>query len=148
MSNPSKSKGTAAETAVVRAGQRLGFPLAERRALHGGKDMGDILLCPGVILEVKTRSKAVSDGQVEKWLDETFTERINALAGTAALVVKRPGVSAARAEWWTVWMRMSWLYGFMLVNEPSDAFEDDAPISMSLAAYLRLLRRCGWGDPL
>jgi len=56
----SKQKGTAAETAVVRYLRSLNFqhagpafPNAERRALSGGKDMGDIAGIPDTVIEVK-----------------------------------------------------------------------------------------------
>ena len=42
MTNPSKAKGTAWETAYARCLIDLGFPYAERRALAGAFDMGDI----------------------------------------------------------------------------------------------------------
>ena len=50
--NKPKRIGTAAETAVTRYARTAGFPLAERRALAGGADLGDILLAPGVIVGV------------------------------------------------------------------------------------------------
>ncbi len=40
----SKQKGTAAETAVVKYLKANGFPKAERRALQGNLDKGDISL--------------------------------------------------------------------------------------------------------
>jgi hypothetical protein len=62
MTNRSKNIGTAAETAVVKAARAYGFPGAERRALHGSTDLGDILLCPGVIVEVKAGKQTLRPG--------------------------------------------------------------------------------------
>lgn len=72
MSNPSKQKGTAAETAVVRL-LRYHWP-AERRALHGALDKGDIAGVPGVVVEVKNCARMELAG----WLDQALVERDNA----------------------------------------------------------------------
>lgn len=48
MTNRPKAIGTAAETAVVRYLAAHGFPAAERRALHGATDLGDITGTPGL----------------------------------------------------------------------------------------------------
>lgn len=92
----SKQKGTAAETAVVRALHGLGFPYAERRALKGGKDLGDITGSPGVVWEVKDARTWCGP----EWLRETETERVNANADFGILVVKVPGVGAPNASRW------------------------------------------------
>lgn len=100
-----KDIGTAAETAVVKALRQLGFPHAERRALAGAHDLGDITGTPGVVWEIKggNAAKTASDGQVEKWLDETECERRNAGAGRGVLVIQRAGIGAANAHrWWAV----------------------------------------------
>ena len=47
MVNRSKQRGTAAETAVLRHVRTHGFPWAERLALSGNADQGDISLLPG-----------------------------------------------------------------------------------------------------
>jgi hypothetical protein len=53
MVNPSKDKGTKAETAVVRYLKSVGYPNVERRALSGKYDRGDISGIPGVVISVK-----------------------------------------------------------------------------------------------
>ena len=53
MANPSKAKGTAWETAVVDYLRANGHPHAERRALSGNTDRGDIAGVPGVVIECK-----------------------------------------------------------------------------------------------
>src|SRR5690606_5416001 len=90
MTNRPKQIGTKAETAVTRAAQTRGFPHAERRALRGRNDVGDVLLCPGVVVEVKggDMARRASDALVAKWLLETERERINAGAEHAFLVVQ------------------------------------------------------------
>jgi hypothetical protein len=82
-----------------------GFPEAERRVLHGAKDVGDILVCPGVIAEVKGGHAAeeASDNQLRLWCMETEIERLNAGAEHAFLVVKRKGFGSAKVGgWWVV----------------------------------------------
>jgi len=103
--NRSKSIGTSAETHVVRYLQANGFPHADRRALKGSLDVGDILVCPGLIVEVKAGAAAenASDGQLRLWCAETAREKVNAKAETAFLVVKRKGHGAAKVgSWWVV----------------------------------------------
>lgn len=100
-----KDIGTAAETAVVKALRQHGFPQAERRALAGAYDLGDITGTPGIVWEVKggNAAKTASDGQVEAWLDETERERVNADAAFGVLVLQRAGIGAANADrWWAV----------------------------------------------
>lgn len=107
MANPSKQKGTAAETATVNYCRANGFPDAARLTLTGRHDKGDIVLVgtsarPRVILEVKAH-KAFSDGDVMMWLGETERERINAGAERGVLVVKRPAKGTAQiSHWWAV----------------------------------------------
>lgn len=92
----SRSKGTAAETATVKALWRHGFPYAERRALAGAEDRGDISGTPGLCWEVKD----AKTWKVAEWMRETETERVNSKADYGILVVKVPGVGAANADRW------------------------------------------------
>lgn len=101
MSNPSKAKGTAAETAVVRYLQANGFPHARRQPLAGSRDIGDVWVCPWTIAEVKVRTGPYSDADVDKWLDECEVERVNAKADECWLIVKRPG-KASPEHWWMI----------------------------------------------
>lgn len=104
MTNRSKNIGTAGETAVVNYLHRNGFPEAERRALAGQADKGDILVCNGVIAEVKagTAAEKASDHQLRLWCEETEKERLNANAAHAFLVVKRQGHGATKIGGWYV----------------------------------------------
>lgn len=80
-----KDKGTRAETAVVRLARESGFPYAERRALTGGKDRGDITGIPGVVIQVKDVEKP----SVGKWQEDTLEQKANDDADTCILVVKK-----------------------------------------------------------
>lgn len=84
MSTASKKKGTAAEREVVTYLKNW-WPAAERRALSGNKDKGDVAGIPGVVVEVKAATRL----ELAKWQRETLTERRNAEADMCVLVVKR-----------------------------------------------------------
>jgi hypothetical protein len=153
MTNRPKNIGTSAETAVVRAARRLGFPHAERVVLHGTLDQGDVRLTPGltagVIVEVKGGNAArdASDAQVWAWLVETERERVNARADVALLVTQRRGVGAPNAERWWAHLRMGDLA--RLRDYPAGIHvADDAPVRMTFASALAQLRAAGYGHPL
>lgn len=84
-----RAKGTAAETAVIRYLNDHGFPHAERRALHGVNDKGDVAGVPGVVLEVKSCKRT----ELAAWVDELTAEMGNAGAPTGAVVSKRRGTT-------------------------------------------------------
>ncbi|GAB2457670.1 hypothetical protein [Xylanimonas ulmi] len=151
MVNKPKSIGTAAETAVVRFARANGFPLAERRALAGAYDIGDVLLTAFTIVEVKAGKAAehASDNQILAWLDETETERRNANAEAALLVTKRAGKGHANAgQWWTHWRlgHLAQVRGYPV--DLTDSIADDAVVRMTLASALAQLRAGGYGDPM
>lgn len=87
MSNPSKIRGTAAETAVVGYLRVNGAPHAERRALTGNKDRGDIAGVIGVMMEVKDRR----GDQLPKWVDEVEVQKVNDHADIGVCWHKRRG---------------------------------------------------------
>lgn len=94
-----KQKGTAAETAVVRWLNEHGFPTAERRALTGANDQGDVTGIPGVVIEVKNHKSY----KIPEWLKETLAEKANAKADIGLLIIKPNGVGDTRVgEWWAV----------------------------------------------
>lgn len=135
-----KDIGTAAETAVVGYLRSHGFPLAERRALAGVHDLGDVVGTPGVAWEVKGGKAAerAGDGLVEDWLAETERERRAAGADLGVLVLKRAGVGPANAgRWWAVVRTGELVVGSVI----------GVPTRMHLADAVRLLRGCGYGQP-
>jgi len=82
-----RSKGTSFETLIVRFLRDAGFPYAERRALHGNLDKGDVTGCGPLVFECK----AAKRHELSAWLAETEQERVNANADFGVLVVKRQG---------------------------------------------------------
>ena len=103
-----KAKGTAAETAVVRWLRDNGFPYAERRALHGTADMGDITGCGPVVFEVKNHKTLDLAG----WIKELETEMRNAKVDTGAVIAKKRGTTDP-GEWYAV-MPLRILVGLLI----------------------------------
>lgn len=68
-----RAKGTAWESEVVRF-LREWWPAAERRALAGAKDLGDITGIPGVTFECKN----VRTAAYPEWVRQAEAERDNA----------------------------------------------------------------------
>jgi len=113
-----KAKGTAAESAVVKYLSGQGFPGAERRALAGSSDLGDITGIPGLVMEVKNHRTY----KFPAWVEETEVERVNASADYGILIVKPNGIGTTRVgDWWAV---------------------------MPLSEIIKLVREAGYGDPL
>jgi hypothetical protein len=92
-----KAKGTAAETAVVKYLQANGFPYAERRALHGTADKGDITGCGPVVFEVKDH-KTIT---LSAWLKELEAEMANAKVAVGAVIAKKRGTMNV-GDWYAV----------------------------------------------
>ncbi len=80
-----RAKGTAWETAVCNYLRDIGWPHAERRALNGAKDRGDLAGIPGLVVECKSASKVELAG----WLDEANRERDNDGADLGVVWFKR-----------------------------------------------------------
>jgi hypothetical protein len=139
VTNKPKAIGTRGETAVVGALRALGFPGAERRALAGALDLGDILISPGVIAEVKwgKHAKTASLKQVEQWWDETQREQHNARADLALLIIQRNGIGTNRASLSRCFFDIGALWG-----------RDHCIVEAPLITVTEILRREGWGDPI
>ena len=88
--NAPKAKGTRWETAVVEYLRMAGVPHAERRALNGAGDQGDIAGLPGIVIEAKNCRTVDLAG----WLDEAETERANARADVGVAWHHRRGKSS------------------------------------------------------
>lgn len=84
MVNPSKARGTAFESAVVAYLNEHGFPHAERRALAGAQDRGDIA-GTGLMWECKNEKTINLAG----YMDEVAAQTREGELGVA--VVKRRG---------------------------------------------------------
>ena len=82
----SKQTGTAWETAIVRYLRERGFPGAERRALAGNKDLGDITGIVGLMVE----AKAAKRHDLAGWSNEAAAQAINCKADMWAVWIKRP----------------------------------------------------------
>jgi hypothetical protein len=142
-----KDIGTRYETSCVRWLRANGFPHAERRALAGINDLGDITGTPGIAWECKSGDAAhnASDGQVAKWLDETERERIAAKADLGVLLLDRSGYGEKRCgETWAIIRAINWPLG----NLDTLSVIGHRPIRMHLTSMLLILRTLGYGDEL
>lgn len=83
----SKRKGTNWESAIVQYLRDNGVPHAERRALCGNKDRGDIAGIPGIAIEAKSAARI----ELASWVDEAEKERANDGAQVGLVWVKRRG---------------------------------------------------------
>ena len=108
MVSKAKQKGTAAETAVVKYLRDNGFIHAERRALHGTADKGDITGCGPVVFEVKNHKQLDLAG----WIKELETEMGNANVDTGAVIAKKRGTTDP-GEWYAI-MPLRILVGLLI----------------------------------
>lgn len=91
MTNPSKAKGTAWESRVVEHLRGL-HPAAERRAMHGTNDRGDVAGIPGWALEAKAHRSL----RLAEWVDQAEKEAANAGVTRFAVVFPRRGKPTAQ----------------------------------------------------
>lgn len=91
MTNPSKQKGTAWESACVAYLRECGFTVAERRAQSGALDKGDIAGIFSTVIECKAEKSMNLGG----WLKEAEAEARNANAEVAVVFAKRRQASTA-----------------------------------------------------
>lgn len=87
----SRAKGTAWESLIVDYLRRNGVTHAERRALNGNQDRGDIAGLPGVVIEAKNAARIT----LAEWLDEANQEALNDGAEIGLVWAKRKGRAAA-----------------------------------------------------
>jgi Holliday junction resolvase len=90
-----RAKGTRAESAVVAYLREVGFDHAERRALNGAQDKGDIAGIASVCIEVKDHREL----RLAEFVDEAVAEGDNARADVAVAWIKRRG-KASPADWY------------------------------------------------
>lgn len=92
-----RAKGTRAESAVVSYLRGVGFDHAERRALNGAQDKGDIAGIASVCIEVKDHREL----RLAEFVDEAVAEGDHANADVAVAWVKRRG-KASPGDWYVV----------------------------------------------
>lgn len=143
----SRSIGTRAETGVVRYLRDHGWPYAERRALAGSADLGDITGTPGLVWEVKGGKTAerATDADIARWIAETEQETANAGADLGVLITKRAGYSAARADAWAAHLDLGTWWGLTQARLPLPVPIVGQPVRMRLSDLLPLLWAAGYG---
>jgi hypothetical protein len=108
VTNKPKAIGTKAETATLKRVKRI-FPRADRAALHGSGDIGDLLNTGRFCFEVKggeaARNACASSTsrEIDRWYQEAVVEAHNAGVRYPVLVVQRRGVNYPDAgRWWAI----------------------------------------------
>lgn len=87
----SKQRGTRWETAIVDYLRANGAPHAERRALNGAKDRGDVAGIPGLVIEAKSHTGM----RLADWIAEAEAEARHAGAALGVVWHKRRGRASA-----------------------------------------------------
>lgn len=153
MSAANTARGKVTEQLAAKWFRGNGFPGAERTVRTGYRspnrelaDEGDLDLCPGVIVSVKSlRPVNRAERAVGGWLADAEAQRVAACAELVLLVVRREG-TADVGEWW------SWL-SVVTVVLPLDPIVGTvdlhavpaAPARFATADAARLLRSAGYG---
>lgn len=143
----SKKIGTETESAVVKVLQTRGWPSAERKALTGAIDLGDITGTPGLTWQVKGghMAEGASDTEVNEWLEDAVDQAKAAGSDVGILVWKRKAVGAANAHRW--WSAMRAVDLAELLTCGADAFElSYAACRMPLEDMIEILHLGGYGD--
>lgn len=150
MTRRSKDIGTAAETATVRYIVPNGFGTAERRALRGQNDAGDITGTPGVAWSVKGGKQTLSppDKVIQEWVDDLRKQIVFAKADVGVLVLQRHGKGPANAGLWWAYVTLPTVVE-LITNDPyaRPGFEH-VVVRMHLQDAVLLLRHAGYGDQL
>lgn len=107
--NRPKIKGTLAESAVVAYLRTVGFAGAERLALQGGKDRGDLTGLGPLVCEVKN----CQEYSFSAWLKEAEVERDNAKADFGFVVAKPRLVGTTRTGQWYALMYEGWWHSLL-----------------------------------
>ena len=116
MTSPQKRKGSAAELAVAKWLNRLGWVHAERSRAGWADDRGDIDGLPGVVIEVKN-CKTLS---IPAWLRELEVEMKNAKAWTGTVIAKRKG-STDPADWYAIMPASVWAELLLELDDPNNS---------------------------
>lgn len=117
-----KAKGTKAETDVARWAIGYGMYDAERLALKGTGDVGDVRLVPGVFVQVKdgyTSGKDPSDFLIGKWLDRVEEQRKAGGWSVGLLAHKRAGKGSPNDwRWYVDGRTFAFLLGMVMDLQP------------------------------
>lgn len=154
----SKQIGTSAENHVVDYIATRGFAGAERRALFGVNDRGDITGTPGICWQVKggKMAETASDNRIREWMDELDAQIANSGSDFGVLIRKRSGYGAKRVGQWYAHMRMGTMYDLMHRSSALSKGEDgkcpadksavlgDEVVTMSTEAAVVLLSHAGY----
>lgn len=127
---------------MVRFLHTAGFPHAERRALRGTADAGDITGTPGLAWSVKAGQYAQSppDSVIDHWTAELQRQVANAGAAHGVLVLRRHRVGDP-GRWW------AYLSTYTIAELAGGGLDGDPIwVRLHLSAAVEILRAAGYGD--
>ena len=138
MTNKPKRIGTSFESLCRNFLQAAGWHEADRLALTGSQDRGDLVICTTpwrVHAECKAgaTAAAASDALIESWMDQAERERRNADATLCPLIVYRYRRAAANHDVYLPLKDLVWL-------EMGQWGGSNIPVRMSLADFSELLQ--------
>ena len=119
-----RAKGTRWESKIVDYLRGNGFPHAERRALNGTHDLGDITGIPGVVIEAKDQARH----SFAEWLDEATAEAANDKADVGVVWAHRRGQGSPGAAYVVMTgQQLVWLLREAGYGTPNTPTGDTAP---------------------
>lgn len=142
MANPSKAKGTRAESKARDWLQANGWPECERQPLRGNRDQGDLIVCrgPKIIAEVKYRAMPVGPRTLADWLEQTETEAVHAGADLGVLIVAVKGKPPAL---WDAYMPAA-DWALLTTGDSIPTRDAPEPLRATLAGWSRMA--WDWAD--
>ena len=146
----SKDIGTRGETAVKRALIDLGMTDAERNALMGADDKGDLRALGSLVaVQVKcgAMAKQASLAQIDAWWLDTVEQARRANSPVPLLVIQRSGYGYNRAEYWRAFVNVRFVAEAQLLHGRWHA-EHAFPVEMRLANAARLILGYGGVGPI
>jgi len=125
-----KDKGTSAEREVVKYLRSAYWPHAERRALTGRLDRGDVTGVIGVVFQVKH----VKQQRLATWFKEVLEQAANDGGSVPVLVVR---TFRKNVRQWDTYVQLNWLLD-------EDIFPEEVFARMDLETVAHLLHKRGY----
>jgi len=146
MVNKSKKIGTAAESAFVKYCKQRGYQDAERIALAGFNDRGDVRINKRVMAEIKSgdRAEAASHKQIEIWLLDTIKEQLAGGWAYSVLITKRHGAGLSNVGEWWAWLNLNKVFTLFHETYPHD--NAGPVVRLRVSDYFDLLDKSHFND--
>lgn len=147
MTNKPKAIGTFAETATRNVLLPY-FPDADRGALSGNEDRGDIRHCKQFIFEVKGGKQCrepIGPQQLNEWMEEARIEAKHEGVRFGVLVTQRSGYGAPRAGFWWAYLPAE-DFATLVGGHYPNGQASFVPVRLELWALLEILADMGFTE--